>query len=185
MKPWEEITDLFARQGEEAYFGEAVTQMAHALQAADWAQRAGADEETVVAALLHDIGHLLEDEQSQRHEEIGVIDHEAVAERWLGARGFSPRLLRLVRGHVEAKRYQVAVNPTYYAKLSETSKQTLALQGGPMSAEEATRFAADPLFQEMLRLRHWDELAKEPEANPPDWSHYEGLIEQVWRASQN
>lgn len=185
MKPWAEISALFRAHGEDAYFGEDVTQLAHALQAADWAARSGADEETIVAALVHDIGHLLEDDASQRHEQIGVIDHDAVAERWLNDRGFSPRLIRLVRGHVDAKRYQVAVNPDYRNKLSEASKQTLALQGGPMSDEEASAFAADPLFREMIRLRSWDELAKEPSATPPDWSHYEPMIERVWHASQN
>lgn len=182
MTPAEEISALFQAHGEDAYFGEDVTQLAHALQSADWATRAGADEETIVAALIHDIGHLLEGE---RHAEIGVIDHDAVAERWLAERGFSPRLIQLVRGHVDAKRYQVAVNPGYRNKLSEASKQTLALQGGPMSEAEASLFAAHPLFREMIRLRQWDELAKEPTATPPDWSHYEPMIERVWRASRN
>lgn len=182
MTPAAEITALFQAHGEDAYFGEDVTQLAHALQAADWATRAGADEETIVAALIHDIGHLLE---GQRHAEIGVIDHDAVAERWLTDRGFSPRLIQLVRGHVDAKRYQVAVNPEYRNKLSEASKQTLALQGGPMSEAEANAFATHPLFREMIRLRQWDELAKEPSATPPPWSQYEAMIERVWQASRN
>ncbi len=179
MRPWEEITALFEARGQDAYFGEPVTQLAHALQAADWAARSGADEETIVAALLHDIGHLLE---GDRHDEIGVIDHDEVAERWLCERGFSPRLIRLVRGHVDAKRYQVAVNPEYRNRLSEASKQTLALQGGPMSPDEADAFASDPLFREMIRLRQWDELAKDPQATPPDWPQYEPLVERVWAA---
>jgi phosphonate degradation associated HDIG domain protein len=182
VTPAEEITALFEAHGEGAYFGEDVTQLAHALQAADWAVRAGADEETVVAALIHDIGHFLE---GQRHAEIGVIDHDQAAEIWLADRGFSPRLIQLVRGHVDAKRYQVAVNPDYRNRLSEASKQTLALQGGPMTEAEANTFASHPLFREMIRLRQWDELAKDPSAMPPDWSHYEPMIERVWRASQN
>ncbi len=173
---WEEIRELYGSQGEGAYFGERVTQLQHALQSADCAVRAGADEETIVAALLHDIGHLLEGE---KHDEIGVIDHDRVGEEWLAARGFSPRLVRLVRGHVDAKRYLVATNPAYKERLSEASKQTLALQGGPMNEPECAAFAAEPLFTEMLRLRSWDEQAKDPEAVTPGLDSYEGMVERV------
>jgi 2-amino-1-hydroxyethylphosphonate dioxygenase (glycine-forming) len=181
MTPCDEIAELFEAHGNDAYFGENVTQLAHALQSASWAERAGADEETIVAALLHDIGHLLE---GDRHDEIGVIDHDSVAERWLTERKFPARLIRLVRGHVDAKRYQVAVNPEYCDRLSEASKQTLALQGGPMNPDEAAAFAQDPLFREMIRLRQWDELAKDPEAQAPAWLRYAPMIERVWRSSQ-
>jgi phosphonate degradation associated HDIG domain protein len=176
VSPVAEITKLYRQHGDEAYFGEDVTQLVHALQCADWAVRAGADEETIAAALLHDIGHLLE---GQQHDAIGVIDHDRVAEVWLRERGFPERMIRLVRGHVDAKRYQVAVNPAYREKLSEASKQTLALQGGPMNEAEAAAFASDPLCGEMIRLRTWDELAKDPAAMVPGWDHYEPLLERV------
>ncbi len=156
---WREIEGLYEQRGSGEYFGESVTQVEHALQTAQLARAAGADEETVLASLLHDIGHLLEGEF---HAGIGVIDHDRVAEDWLRARGFGERLIRLVRGHVDAKRYLVATNADYFNKLSDASRQTLALQGGPMSSLEVEAFAAEPLLREMLQVRSWDESAKIP-----------------------
>jgi phosphonate degradation associated HDIG domain protein len=155
----DEVLRQLESSGESAYFGEPVTQLEHALQSAQLAANAGADEETIIAALLHDIGHLFED-QGAHHEEIGVIDHDAVGARYLSEFGFSPRVAGLVSGHVAAKRYLTKTNPSYLAKLSPASLATLKLQGGPMTAEEAAAFELDPLFQEKLRLRSWDEMAK-------------------------
>jgi len=177
----EEISDLFERGGSEAYFGERVTQLQHAVQAAHCAVEAHADEELVVAALLHDIGHLL---GGNFHAEIGVIDHDRSCVEWLKARGFSPRLIGLVSGHVSAKRYLVTVRPGYFEKLSESSVRTLALQGGPMSAEEVRAFEEGTFFKDLLRLRSWDEQAKDPEAMVPGLKRYFGMIEDVREGSR-
>jgi phosphonate degradation associated HDIG domain protein len=157
----EEILDLLQNSASSGYFGEAVTQLEHALQCADLARRAGADSEMVIAALLHDVGHLLD---GDRHEEIGTIAHDDLGAAWLRQRGFSNRVVELVGGHVAAKRYLTAKNPEYAARLSAASVQTLQLQGGPMTPEEAAAFEGDPLFSDKLRLRSWDEQAKTPGA---------------------
>jgi phosphonate degradation associated HDIG domain protein len=175
-----EISDLFERGGAEAYFGERVTQHQHAVQAAHCAVEAKADDELVVAALLHDIGHLL---GGDFHAEIGVIDHDQSCVEWLKTRGFSPRLIALVSGHVSAKRYLVTVRPGYFEKLSESSVRTLALQGGPMSAEEVRAFEEGPYFKDLLRLRSWDEQAKDPDAVVPGLDRYLGMIGEVRGAS--
>lgn len=174
MRVVEEISGLFEKGGAEAYFGERVTQLQHALQSAHCATEARADDELVVAALLHDIGHLL---GGDFHAEIGVIDHDRSCVEWLRARGFSPRLISLVSGHVNAKRYLVAARAGYADRLSEASKRTLVLQGGPMSVEEARTFEESPYFKDLLRLRSWDEQAKEPDAVVPGLERYLGLIE--------
>jgi phosphonate degradation associated HDIG domain protein len=176
MKIVEEIVDLFERGGSGAYFGERITQLEHALQTAHCAAQAHADAELVVAALLHDIGHLL---GGDVHSEIGVIDHDRTCIAWLRSRGFSPRLIALVSGHVNAKRYLVAKRPEYRDQLSEASKQTLALQGGAMSAEEADAFESGPYFRDLLRLRSWDEQAKDPDAKAPSLGRYLALVLQV------
>ena len=44
------IADIFHRRGAESYLGEQVTMSEHMLQAAQLAEEAGADEETVAAA---------------------------------------------------------------------------------------------------------------------------------------
>jgi len=172
----QEISELFEQGGAEAYFGERVTQLQHALQSAHCAAEAHADKELVVAALLHDIGHLL---GGDFHAEIGVIDHDRSCVEWLAARGFSPRLIALVSGHVSAKRFLVATRPEYRERLSETSKRTLVLQGGAMSAEEVRDFEAGPYFKDLLRLRSWDEQAKDPDAVVPGLEKYLALIAEV------
>jgi len=174
---FQEIQEIFEKGGAEAYFGERVTQLQHALQSAHRATEAGADNEMVVAALLHDVGHLL---GGNIHAEIGVIDHDSSCIDWLQARGFSPRLIALVSGHVRAKRYLVATRPDYRAKLSEASKKTLELQGGPMNGVEVREFEEDPHFREMLRLRAWDEQAKDPEAVVPGLEVY---VDQITAAA--
>jgi putative nucleotidyltransferase with HDIG domain len=126
-----EILDLMTRSGGEQYFGEAVSKLEHAEQCAWQARQAGADEELVLAALLHDIGHLIESEFAQRDQRVGVINHDELGAVWLPQRGFSRRLARLVAGHVDAKRYLTATNPAYLERLSPASQETLRLQGSP------------------------------------------------------
>jgi phosphonate degradation associated HDIG domain protein len=167
-----EIVDLMTRSGGEQYFGEAVSKLEHAEQCAWRAREAGADEELVLAALLHDIGHLIESEFAQRDERVGVINHDGLGATWLLERGFSRRFARLVGGHVDAKRYLTATNPAYLDRLSPASQETLRLQGGPMNAEEAGAFSADPDLGDMLRLRTWDEMAKDPAWRGPGIETY-------------
>src|SRR5262249_49166241 len=111
------------RNAHEEYFGEPVTQLEHALQCAWLARQSGADDDTIAAALLHDIGHLL-----APGDETGRTDHDRIGAAFLGKLGFDERVTGLVLGHVEAKRYLTAVDPGYYALLSEVSKRTLAEQ---------------------------------------------------------
>lgn len=157
----EQITTLFALHGSEAYYGEPVTQHQHALQCAQLAEQAGADDETIIAAYLHDIGHLMPSESETDYmDELGRVDHERLGADFIRKLGFSEKVAILVANHVNAKRYLVAKNPTYGAELSEASKQTLALQGGPMTPVECMEFEQYPDFMSILRLRTWDEQAK-------------------------
>ena len=177
MRVVEEIAELFEKGGAEAYFGERVTQLQHAEQAAHCAVEAKADDELVVAALLHDIGHLL---GGNFHADIGVIDHDRTCVDWLTSRRDSRRhSSRWLPGHVSAKRYLVAARPGYFDRLSESSVRTLALQGGPMSQEEVRAFEEGPYFKDLLRLRSWDEQAKDPDAVVPGLDRYLGMIEGV------
>jgi phosphonate degradation associated HDIG domain protein len=173
-----DILTLFAERGESAYGGEAVSQRAHALQAAHFARQAGADEALVVAALLHDIGHLLHGLPDDAPDH-GVDDrHEALAARWLAGR-FGPGVIEPVRLHVAAKRYLCAVEPGYYEALSEPSKLSLQLQGGAMSREVADQFRALPHAKSSVTLRRCDDSAKVPELIVPELVEYLSLIERV------
>jgi phosphonate degradation associated HDIG domain protein len=159
MKTFEEISDLFSRHGGGAYFGESVTQLDHALQAAHFAAEDGAPDELVVAALLHDIGHLLQatpDDLADWHTD---ARHEVEGGAWLAKR-FSPEISDPVRLHVPAKRYLCATDPGYVAMLSEASIVTLKLQGGPMSATEVMQFEREPFYRQALQVRRCDDRGK-------------------------
>lgn len=172
----DEVIALLTASSGEQYFGEPVTKLSHAEQCAWCAQQAGADEELVLAALLHDIGHLLEVEEAIRDERVGVINHDKLGELWLLERGFSPRLAALVGAHVDAKRYLTATNEGYFERLSPASVETLRLQGGPMSTEDAAAYAADPNLRDKLRLRSWDEMAKDPDWAGPGIEDYRAMM---------
>lgn len=165
----EQISALFATHGNSRYGGESVSQQEHALQAAMFAERDGAEPGLIIAALLHDVGHLLH-ELPDNAPERGIDDrHDELAARWL-SRGFGPEVVEPVRMHVAAKRYLCAVDPAY--ELSPPSMLSLQLQEGPMSAEEAVEFESQPHFDAAVRLRRWDDAAKVVGMTTPSLRHF-------------
>lgn len=165
------ITQLFVVGGKAAYFGEAVSQIEHALQTAHLAETAGANEELIVASLLHDVGHLLHD-LPEDFGDRGLDDHhENSGAAWL-ERSFGPAVAAPVRLHVAAKRYLCAIDPQYLAQLSPTSQQSLRLQGGPFSDVEARQFESQPHAEAAIALRRWDDKAKVSGLVVPEWLHY-------------
>jgi 2-amino-1-hydroxyethylphosphonate dioxygenase (glycine-forming) len=179
----DEIMSLYKEHGGAEYAGEKVSQLEHMAQAAQLAEAEGYDEEVILAAFLHDIGHISEsakgDESmsaSRRMGGYGIKDHEELGAEFLREKGFSKKVARLVESHVEAKRYLTYKDPVYYANLSEASKRTLEYQGGPMMAEEATAFEQYPLFDLIIRMRNWDEQAKIEHQPLPDLQHYREMM---------
>ena len=157
-----EVFSLYDRFGDEDYIGEPVSQLEHMSQAAALAEAEGYDDEVVLAAFFHDIGHLCADAgEAGSMDGMGNIDHEKLGADYLLARGFSPRVAALVQGHVIAKRYLTYKHPEYYHKLSPASKTTLEFQGGVMSPAEAAEFEQNPDADLIIRFRHWDDMAKE------------------------
>jgi [1-hydroxy-2-(trimethylamino)ethyl]phosphonate dioxygenase len=173
-----EILALYAARGSEAYFGERVSVAEHGLQAAHFAQVAGAPPPLVLAALLHDVGHLLEEVPDDIDDWTRDARHEEIGARWL-ARRFDAAVCEPVRLHVPAKRYLCASDPRYFARLSAASVHTLKLQGGPMSAEEVARFESEPHWRQAVRLRHWDDQGKVAGLLTPPLEHYLPLIERM------
>jgi len=147
------------RAAEKAdYIGEDVSQLTHALQCASLASKQS-DPELVIASLLHDIGHLVpSDEPSMEH--LGTRNHESVGADILLGLGFSHRVAQLVEGHVNAKRYLASTRPGYLSRLSTASRRTLDFQGGPMDSTEQEEFRRLDLFDDLIRLRGWDEGGK-------------------------
>jgi putative nucleotidyltransferase with HDIG domain len=161
---------------ERGYIGEPVSQLEHALQCAALARAANAAREEVLAALFHDIGHLVAPPGTREMDGLGIMEHEQLGAKWLVSLGFKPSVCALVASHVEAKRYLAHRKAGYYAGLSEASRGTLAFQGGPMREDEARAFEADPQFAAKVRLRMWDEAAKVPDHEVPGLEAYESLI---------
>lgn len=170
----EQIVKLFRDRGDSQYGGEAVTQRQHALQCAALAVQAKASPALVTAALLHDIGHLVHALPDDAPDQ-GIDDaHEELGYRFL-RQIFDDSVTEPVRLHVPAKRYLCAVDPDYYALLSEPSILSLNLQGGPMSEIEVAEFREGGFAEDAVRLRRWDDLAKVLDLATPtieDFEHY-------------
>jgi phosphonate degradation associated HDIG domain protein len=175
-----QIKAAFDRRGGETY-GEGVNQTDHALQAGWLAEQAGAAPALIVAALLHDIGHLIHDLPQDIAEQGIDTEHESLGSAWL-SRCFGPDVTEPVRLHVEAKRYLCIAEPGYFDRLSEASILSLKLQGGPHSADEAKAFAAEPYADAAVKLRHWDEEAKVLGMKTPDLAHFAPLIRASLRS---
>lgn len=157
----DEIFDLYQRYGQADYIGEPVSQIEHMSQSAQLAIEGNYDDEVILAAFFHDIGHIcVQATTEQSMAGYGVKSHEKIGADYLRAKGFSERVARLVENHVQAKRYLTFKFPPYFENLSEASKKTLEFQGGVMNNYEAELFENDPLFELSVLLRKWDEEAK-------------------------
>ena len=166
-----DIETLFRTQGHIAYEGEGVSQLEHALQAAGQAEDEGASAELVSAALLHDLGHML-NRQGATPTLRGIDDqHQYYAIPFLRPL-FPPAVIEAIRLHVDAKRALCALEPAYHEALSEDSKRSLKLQGGVFSAADAAAFMAKPFAADAVRVRRWDDAAKVPGQATPPLSHF-------------
>ena len=170
MSVIDEICTAFQRRGQETY-GEGISQLEHAVQCAAFAERDGANAALVTATLLHDIGHLLHDLPADVADSGIDTQHEASGSAWL-SRHFGLAVTEPVRMHVAAKRYLATMEPGYFDRLSDASKLSLRLQGGPMTATQAATFAAEPFFADAIRLRRWDEEGKIIGYHGPALDHF-------------
>jgi len=161
----ERLLDAMTGAAARRYGGEAVSELEHALQCAELARDAGADEELQLACLVHDVGRYAVDQslvsdstepmragpRARGHHEVGA----ALIAPWV-----PERVAWCVRMHADAKRYLCATEPDYFGRLSAVSRHTLRLQGGVMTAAEVARLAGHPWLADALALRRWDDDAK-------------------------
>jgi phosphonate degradation associated HDIG domain protein len=179
MTPIDTILD-YLRAGQKHYGESAVTQLEHAIQCAMLAEREGASPALVAASLLHDLGHLVNPEDRAQTARGEDCQHEEIAAAYL-ERWFGDDVVLPVRLHVAAKRYLTATDPGYAATLSAGSVLSLELQGGPFAPVAAREFAALPGAPEAIRLRRWDERAKEAGLAIPTLDHFRPCLEQSLR----
>ena len=167
---------LFNKYGNEDYDGEPISQTSHMIQCAMLAMGEG-EIELTLGAFLHDIGHLLKHEQpTEAMGSFGVVNHEGIGAAYLRERGFSERICAVVANHVAAKRYLVATDEMYAAKLSTASRETLKWQGGPMTEKEVKAFKKHSYFEDIIKVRMWDEKAKDQKAPLLPISFFQKLI---------
>lgn len=163
------IETLYATRGKEAY-GEDVSQLEHALQCAALAEAAGAAPSLIVAALLHDVGHLLAEPDAardDRHEILGAQSLKGL---------FDERVRAPIGLHVSAKRWLCLREKGYLESLSVASRSSLILQGGAFSPAEADRFEQHPSWRDAVALRRWDDLAKRNEPAAAKFADYHDLM---------
>jgi [1-hydroxy-2-(trimethylamino)ethyl]phosphonate dioxygenase len=176
-----QIQHLLEQKASGRYGLTLINQQQHALQGAWLAEREGKGDAMIVAALLHDIGHMVHD-LGDNPADHGIDDqHEALGHAWLAGH-FGPEVTEPVRLHVAAKRYLCATEADYFGKLSQDSVKSLALQGGPMSAEEVTAFEALPEYREAVQLRRYDEQAKVKGLETPPVAHFMPAVARCLRA---
>lgn len=176
----EAVVEMMAKRGGGSYFGEPVTVLEHCLQAAHFALRESSADALVIAALLHDIGHLLHQEGEDAAEDGIDTRHEELAERMLAAH-LPQAVTEPIRLHVAAKRYLCFADPAYRQALSPSSQLSLELQGGPMSPREAEEFLAGPFARQAVALRLWDDEAKIPDLPVPPLEDYIPQLRTLWR----
>lgn len=153
-----------------------VNVLSHSIQCALQAERAGAPDALIAAALLHDIGHMVNPDARAARDRGEDARHEATGETLL-SEWFDEDVTRPVFWHVAAKRYLTAVEPDYLARLSAVSRRTLQLQGGPFTDREASDFIAQPYAMDGVALRRWDEAAKDPTAEIPDLTYFASIVQ--------
>jgi phosphonate degradation associated HDIG domain protein len=172
------LAEIFERRGSEEYLGESVTMAEHMLQSAWFAERDNASDDLVAAALLHDVGHFTSEFGAYSPQDTADKHHDDAGAEVL-APFFPPIVTECVRLHVAAKRYLCATDPDYHAKLSEASKHTLSLQGGPMNDAEVAAFRTNPFHQHAVRVRLWDEAGKVVGMKTKEFRDYTLLLLRV------
>ena len=175
-----DVFDLLAAGGGAAYFGEPVTVLEHSLQAAWFVKKKSGNEALIAAALLHDLGHLLHSEGEDAADHGLDTRHEELAAEML-AEHLPATVIDPIRLHVAAKRYLCQAEPHYLAGLSTASVESLALQGGPMTATESAAFLALANAHEAITLRRADDAAKVKGLAVPALESYRALVESQWR----
>ena len=175
----EELRELMEGRGKQSY-GENVTIAEHVLLTAAAAKETEASESLIVACLLHDVGHWLDEPD----DDFGIHSHADTGAVWVAER-FGSDVSEPVRLHVDAKRYLCAVDPEYHGRLSYASQYTLTQQNGPMTQDEIASFLANPHHEDAVALRKLEDIhGKRTRVPIPEFEHFHPLLEKLIKASK-
>ena len=176
------LLELLEKKGSDIQYGnEDVTQLEHALQCAELAEQNNKSDAFITAALLHDIGHLLYEDKDPIHEGKDGV-HEDLGADYL-SKYFSEEVTLPIRAHVASKRYLAAIEDGYYDQLSEASKESLKVQGGIFTKEQADEFINKPQMKEAVEMRRYDDEAKILNKATPSVEHFRKYVENSFRQS--
>ncbi len=170
MQSIDHLQKILDDVGNRRYGMEAVNQLQHALQCAQQAEDSSASPDLIAAALLHDIGHLVDNKHDGAAEAGIDRKHEQIGAAYL-SRYFGKAVTEPVRLHVAAKQYLCATEPGYFETLSPASVRSLELQGG-VDGFDADAFIGQPYASDAVNLRRWDDAAKTPDAKTGSLAHF-------------
>ena len=153
----DEITSNFL-SNTSLYIGEKVTMSEHMIQTAMIAEEKNSSSNLICSSLLHDYGHFILENPDNLVKQSKDGKHEDIGYEFL-KKYFSKDVLGPIKYHVKAKRY-LAREEKYYNLLSKASKVSLKIQGGAMSNEESKKFEISEFFENSIKLRKFDEIAK-------------------------
>lgn len=176
----DDLRSLLEDAGAAQYGNECVSQLAHACQCALLAEQNDADGALISAALLHDVGHLVDKRFAQGQARDIDRQHEIIGAAYLG-KMFPTSVTEPIRLHVDAKRYLCFADKDYFDTLSPASVRSLELQGGIFASAEAEAFIAAPYAVDAVNLRKWDDLAKVPDLATPSLDHFMGYVEDAYQ----
>jgi [1-hydroxy-2-(trimethylamino)ethyl]phosphonate dioxygenase len=169
----DEITSNFLRNT-SLYIGEKITMSEHMIQTAMIAEEKNSSSNLICSSLLHDYGHFILENPNNLVKQSKDGKHEDIGYEFL-KNYFSKDVLGPIKYHVKAKRY-LAREEKYYNLLSKASKVSLKIQGGAMSNEESKKFEISEFFENSIKLRKFDEMAKKSGLKIKSINDYKNIL---------
>ncbi|KAJ2250986.1 hypothetical protein GGI13_003948 [Coemansia sp. RSA 455] len=199
MTPEKRVSKLFELleiSGKKEHVSGNMTQLDHALRVANLAKVEGADEDTILAALMLDTRGITVTIPSYPNMAVGdrvelywngyagntsdAVDDDEVDVIFVRKLGFSNKTSELVESNVLAKRYLGSMPPeglgsiipknigiTQPKDLVAGVRVTIPMWGGPLSPTEMREFEKDPLFKKKVQLAVWDVAAAKTTGDKP------------------
>ena len=162
------------KNNKSLYIGEKITISEHMIQSAMLAEKVGSNDNMICSCLLHDYGHFIIDDPEKLVKYKKDGKHESIGYEYL-KKFFKKEIVEPIKYHVLAKRY-LARNKKYFNLLSEASKISLKLQGGPIGSKETKEFQKNNYFKNSLMLRKFDEAAKKKDMKIKSIDEYKYLL---------